>query len=212
MTTSRISRKIKHELDMEDKHQVGKLWDPNDTQSRPLRRPNASVTSTNISENAPLNVQPSPQTVDISHSKLSVHAEEWYPKNYYSSAPPSSVQSLSSVQERLQKIKLSSSTGHNEAEGIEAASIDERDSVYTTKLREIVSSLTYDPGRFDDLVLDFMNILQPYADNILVCNDVAEMLFNTVSNIYLHGFKICLNFTLVDLFQFRWFWSYTRNL
>lgn len=48
------------------------------------------------------------------------------------------------------------------------------------RLKDMITALTYDPGRFDDLVHSFVNILESYSNNLNVCEFAAELLFRTV--------------------------------
>lgn len=178
---------------MEEKNVV-KLWDNSSSSSNaPLRRPNTSnierPQQTQESMSSGQGNAQNTQNVDISilsKTTLSVDAKEWLPANYNKNGTAAPI---SSVQNRLQRIRLNtedvqeSSQAHGDQNNpLQSSNCDP--TIDTTKLKEIVFALTYDPGQFDRVVGTFLDILQPYSEDIDVCNRVADMLFDSVSIFY----------------------------
>lgn len=172
---------------MEENHEVVKLWDgKSPSTTRPLRRPNSNAMP-NPNETEPFNsssgenVQNSePDMSILSKSKLSVDAKEWFPANY-SKTPAYPV---SSVQKRLQSIRSNADEVQesSQSQGDQNNTVRQNDcdpTIDTMKLKEIVFQLIYDPGQFDRVLGTFLEILQPYSEEVDVCNIVADMLFDS---------------------------------
>lgn len=183
---------------MDNKEDVVKLWDGNSPSGNPpLRRPNQNANSRPQSSNGGQQQAASRQQQDhaadqaagedvdlsiLNTTTLSVDAKEWFPPNYSAAAPAAAVVS---VQSRLERIRLNEQGGpqHPPAAvngNAEINGVGMNPDEDTHKLKEIVTMLTYDPGRFDDAVSTFLSILQPYTDDIEVSNSTADLLFETV--------------------------------
>lgn len=167
------------------------LWDGQETQEAPLRRPrevpnvtnalgNLSLDSNN-SNNEPVSSSLQVQTENIqnnlaniiSHSTLSADAVEWYPANF---------RQVSSIQSRLSRVKV-----HEPEQNEQEQETDDADANYTcdvainiTRMKEIINAITYDPGQFETLVDAFLEIVTPHFQDVDTVDTLADMIFDQV--------------------------------
>lgn len=148
----------------------------------PLRRP--------LTNSAPWNAE-NLAHIDVSKSNLSADAAEWYPTPRLDQE-----NTVHSVQSRLQKFSIGGDNRENhQTQGDQKYMTQKQETdptEDTTKLKEIIYQLTYDPGQFDTVFETFIDIIKPYSEDLDVCNTVADMLFDSVSYILLCNRKLVL--------------------
>lgn len=160
---------------------TAKLWDSSETSAGPLRRPKGHGTSLTNKHSEEPSIKPevssssipnSTTQVDIKGSKLSADAQEWFPSNYTGirTTPPLK---HSSVQDRL-SIHKKSKQNEDKASSMSLQNV-EKD---IARLRQLIDTLTTDPGQFDMLIDIFMESIRPYYDDIEVLSLLAEILLN----------------------------------
>lgn len=175
--------------DMDNKEQ-DQLWDDN-TDYKPLRRPNSnSAVETKVRhsnqedkvlDSSISTIESATNNEDISNisnslndmvvnSKLRVEAKEWFPSTYSPTAP----QLAQPAQSRLQRIKSGNSITMNE---YNPETSQHRMEFDTVNLDLIIQSLIYDPGQFDNLVDNFIAILEPHFEDLEVAIRTAETIF-----------------------------------
>ncbi|KRT86614.1 hypothetical protein AMK59_719 [Oryctes borbonicus] len=172
---------------MDNKEQI-LLWDDN-SEYKPLRRPNSNSTvdtkakqeertgtdnsqsATEITTNNKDIVNKSYNFNDILRkSKLSADAKEWFPSSYSQVVP----QLAQPAQSRLQRIK-SENAGVTEDYNAESGQL--KMGFESVNLDILIQSLIYDPGQFDNLVDNFIAILEPHSDDIEVAIKAVETIF-----------------------------------
>lgn len=164
------------------------LWQ-NKKSSEPLRQPkslaqkqNEAVvdTSTKVQNNVEKQY-PSKMEEIVANSSLKVDAPEFIPR--FADAKDTK-QNVSSLTSRIQnRLKLCRS--ESECSTIE---IVENDSPYNTdfvendikRIRQIINTLTKDPGQFDNLLQIFMDTVLPYLEDIILLSDIVQILVNEV--------------------------------
>lgn len=192
---------------MED-HNTSQLWTASTDRSVPLRRPYSNNSPSAVLSNGPSNLvnnarensspnqqvrfsptatnelNSTPATIDVSRSNLSVDAEEWFPPNY-----PRSQTSPVSVSNRLTKIRNSSQNNlpspqvtANTDNMLPSPQTDlpipvQRD---ISRLQSILSTLTYEPGQFHNLLDIFMETFKPYFEDVIITGIMSNMLFKQV--------------------------------
>lgn len=166
------------------------LWQKQKSNDQPLRQPkmlaqkqNEAVvdTATKVQNNVEKRY-PSNMEELVANSSLKVDAPEFIPRFAETRETKPSVSSLtSSIQNRL-KICRSES----ECSTIEKV---ENDSPYNTefvendikRIRQIINTLTKDPGQFDNLLQIFMDTVVPYLEDIILLSDIVKILVNEVN-------------------------------
>lgn len=163
-----------------DNQGAARMWDCDSNVSQdppPLRRPNIS---SNVANN-PQTCEDLPEQLNnelhisyqeennfvnqVRNSKLSAEAKEFYPANC-----------SYSIQQRLTRFRISEpSPEHSVSEVKQDVDID------IARLKEILNSLTYDPGKFDELLESFIDILAPYFEDISMITNTTEMILEQVS-------------------------------
>lgn len=177
---------------------VPKLWDATSGGARGLRLPNTPVDSakqitekenTKITANSFCEPPPT-STINITvveNSKLSANAAEFVPSYLRNDTQgnntitPSSL-ACASVQNRLMKHKLSTEATYSSA--IQQPIKCDEDflgSADDVRMKQIIDTLTRDPGQFNNLFDIFMDTLNPYLENVLVLSSTTELLVNQVS-------------------------------
>lgn len=161
------------------------LWDKNSEVLQPLRLPKSTPNTIDTPESAlttnklncdlKSNIQQANVIEEIvARSTLKVDAPEWYPSNcIFDSSLPSDVtvkdiQYGDSILEKSE-VKDCYSLMNNE------------DSPDIIRLKQIISTLTKDPGQFDNLLDIFMETLQPYFEDIIALSIIAQLLVEQVS-------------------------------
>ncbi|KAK9745862.1 hypothetical protein QE152_g6535 [Popillia japonica] len=173
-----------------DNKEQDQLWDDN-TDYKPLRRPNSnSAVETKVRhsnqedkvlDSSISTIESATNNEDISNisnslndmvvnSKLRVEAKEWFPSTYSPTAP----QLAQPAQSRLQRIKSGNSITMNE---YNPETSQHRMEFDTVNLDLIIQSLIYDPGQFDNLVDNFIAILEPHFEDLEVAIRTAETIF-----------------------------------
>lgn len=164
---------------MEEKP-ANQLWKKSEGQSHRLRRPhdNSNVTLPN-GPSTEINNKTVNKAAD---SRLSADAKEFYPANY-GTGTNSASSSKCSAQERLLKIK------HNQPQNQSDQSLKnpmyDDDYMYLDegvveldkrRLENMITTLVFNPGQFDDLLHLFVETFKPYLENHGMITTVAEML------------------------------------
>lgn len=175
------------------------LWSKNN-EYKPLRQPKMLAQRQNMLKvNTPTTMQnniekeyPTKLEELVANSSLKVDAPEFIPR-----FSESSQQISSSVQNRL-KIHRSESD-YKPTEKVENNPEYNSDCVDTEsdlkRLRQIIITLTKDPGQFDNLLQIFMDTVLPYLEDIILLSEIVNILVNEVGHIHLN---ILHNF--VDIF------------
>lgn len=162
---------------MEDQT-VNQLWKKSEGQGHRLRRPHDSAGTDVTLPNSPSNEVN--KTVKAVESRLSADAKEFYPAGYVPASSPAPSSKSSSVQDRL-KIKHNQPQNQNEQRN----NINEGNCIYQDdsqieqdkrRLENMITTLIYNPGQFDDLLHLFVETFKPYLENHDMINIVAEML------------------------------------
>lgn len=167
------------------------LWE--ETDPKVLRKPKSSATSTSGPESS--KAAEEKQLDSIINSKLRPSAEEFVPRpKYVTSVTPSANFSnpapaiqRHSVQDRL-KVRDVQSTSNNQSTSAQQSqsNVNNQDWALNpsdlNRLRHIISSLTYDPGQFDCLIEIFLETLLPYANDLVVLTNVADLLVQEAIN------------------------------
>lgn len=176
------------------------LWQKND-KLEPLRQPMSLQSKQNtlvIVDKSPT-LQKNSDKADrlamleemVAKSSLKVDAPEFVPRATENKPQISAV--TSSIQNRL-KIRRP----ELECEMIEkvednsqylANEVDPRNDL--KRIRQIINTLTKDPGQFDNLLQIFMETVAPYLDDLLLLSDIVKILIHEVSNL-LTQFYYCL--------------------
>ncbi|GJQ71105.1 hypothetical protein Trydic_g1010 [Trypoxylus dichotomus] len=177
---------------MDNKEQTS-LWDDKssleNSEYKPLRRPvsNSTVdTKANQEErNIADNLQSATKITNrkdiinksynfndiLKKSTLSADAKEWFPSTYSPQVVPQLAQP---AQSRLQKIKSENACV---TEDYNPETSQYKTAFEPVNLDILIQSLIYDPGQFDNLVDNFIAILEPYADDIEVAIKAVETIF-----------------------------------
>ncbi|XP_045446227.1 polyadenylate-binding protein-interacting protein 1 [Melitaea cinxia] len=162
----------------------GRGWNNPDKPPRELRRPK------NVNEES---------KVELSKSKLSAEAKEWYPPNYVPQPPvvysePYRVQRFSSVQDRIRQAQEQDSYNFDEMSYSleESDNMDLRENI--ANLITVMCEITVDPGKFDTLcgalvdsfiyTLNDVNYTRPLVEAI-VNQSIAE------ANFRYNGARLC---------------------
>lgn len=106
-------------------------------------------------------------------SRLSADAQEFVPANYQTTSKKSS------AQERLLKIKTDDEMQQDKSR------VDQD----VRRLDNVITTLTYDPGQFDDLLDLFVETFKPYIEDQEFIDIVAEMLFRKVGLLWTGGWR-----------------------
>lgn len=163
------------------------LWVNNEYQ--PLRQPKMIPPI----QNTPGIVDPSTSQKKIDHkyssnleeivanSSLKVDAPEFVPKSITETKPP--ILPTSKIQNRL-KIHRSESECET-MEKIEhhpeyVQNVIDMESDHK-RIRQIINTLTKDPGQFDNLLQIFMDTVAPYWEDLILLSDIVQILVNEVS-------------------------------
>lgn len=187
------------------------LWDgQTNSDDRPLRRPRQTQNITNDFENLSINLSNTTTTTNeqqtspslhvqteniqnnltniISNSRLSVHADEWYPPNFQ--------RPVSSIQNRLSRNKVHESEHQNspQSNDLETSYICDA-AINITRLKEIVNVITYDPGQFESLLDVFMEIVTPHFEEVDTVDALADMIYEQVIRNNRFKLELC-NFIL----------------
>ncbi|XP_018571544.1 uncharacterized protein LOC108911168 isoform X2 [Anoplophora glabripennis] len=161
---------------------IASLWDKNSEELQPLRLPKSTpdviaqqeVTQTrnelNCNVEFPKSGNEPANTMEdiIAKSTLKVDAPEWYPSNCISNdclEPCASVKNI--YDENI--------SGTSETK-IEYLLTNDEDSPDIFRLKQIIGTLSKDPGQFDNLLDLFMETLQPYFEDILALSITAQLL------------------------------------
>ncbi|XP_050515340.1 polyadenylate-binding protein-interacting protein 1 [Diabrotica virgifera virgifera] len=163
------------------------LWDPNaDKRNTTLRQPKGLTITQQSAPSSSPNTTPRDETprlsskslVDretlVANSTLNASATEWYPKNIYTPSPVEVI--TSSVQKRLQIHRECPQVNNINNEGTEEYSPD------LNRIKQIITTLTKDPGQFHDLIDLFMETLVPYLEDIMITSLVAEIIVEQAIN------------------------------
>lgn len=113
-------------------------------------------------------------------SKLNISAPEFFPANYVRQqySVPTAATTSSSVQNRLKVHKNQPQNTPVQCQNLNGEA-NEADMV---RLRQIISTLTNDPGQFDNLLEIFLDTLAPYFDDITTILNASELLVDQVIN------------------------------
>ncbi|KAJ8938591.1 hypothetical protein NQ318_020853 [Aromia moschata] len=132
----------------------------------------------------------------VAKSTLKVDAPEWYPSNVNPNVnaqlPASNVQDRLKVHKKshepdLQSLSLAEK-GYPSNVSVEQCTVE--DSVDIIRLKQIINTLTKDPGQFDNLLDLFMETLFPYFEDIIAISLIAQLLVEQLyaqlphSNVY----------------------------
>ncbi|CAG9838817.1 unnamed protein product [Diabrotica balteata] len=147
-------------------------------QSAPSNSPEVNILNTTTRDEKPR--LSSKTLVDretlVANSTLNASANEWYPKNVYVPHPVEFI--TSSVQKRLQI--------HREPPQVISENINnevtEGYSPDLNRIKQIITTLTKDPGQFHDLIELFMETLIPYLEDIMITSLVAEIIVEQAIN------------------------------
>ncbi|KAF5304138.1 hypothetical protein FQA39_LY01923 [Lamprigera yunnana] len=145
------------------------LWDENDSIA-PLRRPFVADVNTNTLHG------------DDGKSSLNAFAKEWFPPDYKQNNTKGR-----SVQDRLQRnrsqpdIPMAMTTNEDAlCYNADEDNYDQRESLQ--QLEEIMSNLVVDPGHFDNLLDSFLEILDPYYNDVSFVAYIAESIVGKALN------------------------------
>lgn len=161
------------------------LWKKSGGQGHRLRRPhdNSDVTL----PKGPSEVVNNETASKASGSQLSAEAKEFYPANY-GSASPAAATSKSPAQERLMRIIKDNQPPNQNDQG-QKNPMNEINNMYPDgcavdqdkrRLENMITTLIFHPGRFDDLLHLFVETFKPYLENHVMITTVAEMLVSEV--------------------------------
>lgn len=143
------------------------LWKKSDGQGQRLRRPHDN--SSSVTPNGPAK-EVNNAVNKPTGSQLSADAKEFYPAGYSSPAAGSK----GSVQDRLLKIKHNQPQNQNDvSNAYPDGSQIEQDK---RRLENMITTLIFNPGQFDNLLDLFVETLKPYLDNHDMMTVMAEML------------------------------------
>lgn len=159
-----------------EKENPVQLWDGN-SDDVPLRQPKANVpieAGQRDSRDAKL-PELHPSDVTRKKSDLRPEAAEWFPPNFQTAHLPGF-----SVQERLKRPKGQFEPSADKTD----ASINNQQTAKQDidRLQNIIGTLTFDPGQYDNLLHVFIETFMPHFENIEVINLMADILFNHVRN------------------------------
>lgn len=157
------------------------VWKKSEGQGHRLRRPhdNTDVTL----PNGPSKEVNNKIVNKASSSQLSADAKEFFPASYATATTPAAPSSRSSAQERLMKIKHNQPSSQNDQN--QKNPMSEINNMYPDgsavdqdkrRLENMITTLIYHPGRFDDLLHLFEETFKPYLENHGMITTVAEML------------------------------------
>lgn len=165
------------------------LWVKN-TEYQPLRQPKtrppkqnvtaivdtSTTTQTNLDRKCPSNFEEL-----AANSSLKADAPEFIPRAFEIKPQISAI--TSKIQNRLKIHKSESECGTLEK--------TEDNSEYITnymdtesdhkRIRQIINTLTKDPGQFDNLLQIFMDTVAPYWEDLIMLSDIVQILVNEVS-------------------------------
>lgn len=119
----------------------------------------------------------------VANSSLKVDAPEFVPRTFESKPQ---ISATSKIQNRL-KVHRSES----ECETLEKTehqpeyfqNFMDTDSDHK-RIRQIINTLTKDPGQFDNLLQIFMDTVAPYWEDVILLSDIVQILVNEVSCSY----------------------------
>lgn len=153
------------------------LWKKSDGQGHRLRRPHDNGSS--VTPNGPAK-EVNNAVNKAAGSRLSADAKEFFPAGYSSAAAGSK----GSVQDRLLKIKHNQPQNQNDvSNAYPDGSQIEQDK---RRLENMITTLIFNPGQFDNLLELFVETLKPYLDNHDMMNVMAEMLvFEVIASLLL---------------------------
>lgn len=163
------------------------LWQ-NKKSSEPLRQPKSLTQKQNeavvdTSTKVQNNVEKRYPTMEelVANSSLKADAPEFIPRFADARDTKQSVSSLTSrIQNRLKICRSESECSPTEKV--------ENDSPYNTdfvesdikRIRQIINTLTKDPGQFDNLLQIFMDTVLPYLEDIILLSDIVQIVVNEV--------------------------------
>lgn len=151
-----------------ENQKVTPLWEPEENFPS-VRKPSSVAKQENIANSS--NVS----NLDIvKKSTLSVDAKEFFPANFNVVSSSTSAPSKS-IQDRLKKYKPI------ENNYSESSSRNEFDFLYNS-----LELLTVKPGKFDNVVPDLIEHLEPYFNDVESVSKITEVLFNQVFTFSIH--------------------------
>lgn len=119
----------------------------------------------------------------VANSSLKVDAPEFIPRSYESkpmAAQTSSVQDRLKIHRSEPECEKNDIVEHNMTYGIQYTDVDVENDL--KRIRQIINTLTKDPGQFDNLLQIFMDTVMPNLEDFIVLSDIAQILINEVSN------------------------------
>nr|XP_023016190.1 polyadenylate-binding protein-interacting protein 1 [Leptinotarsa decemlineata] len=117
----------------------------------------------------------------VANSKLKVEAPEWFPSGH-TYVPNNRIEKLaSSVQNRLKINKTNESNDFEYATVLQNMEAIENSSDFW-RLKQLINTLTKDPGQFDDLLELFLETLAPYFDDIIALSTIVKILLEQAIN------------------------------
>ncbi|KAG5884560.1 hypothetical protein JTB14_006587 [Gonioctena quinquepunctata] len=170
----------------------------NPTQSSTSPGPRVEINKTAIPGNAPSNSLSIEEMV--ANSNLNTEAPEWYPSGHATNFVPDNVDGITkSIQNRLKIHKKNESDGFsntNDHSMIFPSMSEDDYSPDIRRLKQIITTLTKDPGQFHNLLDLFLDTLAPYFNDIMALSTVAKILVEQAinnANFRYTGARLCWN-------------------
>lgn len=172
-------------------HNRKQLWKKNEVR-QPLRVPNMLLaqqqnspsdenTSTNSQENNEIQNLTTIEEI-VANSSLKVDAPEFVPR--FSRSKPQYVSTIKpSVQDRLKIPRTETNCNVTEEMG---NNLDYSNASYfdtqsdLRRLKQIIGTLTKDPGQFDNLVQIIVDTVIPYLEDLVLLPEIVEIIVNEV--------------------------------
>lgn len=165
------------------------LWQKQKSSEQPLRQPKLLAQKQNVAgvvdtatklQNNVEKQYPSRMEEIVANSSLKVDAPVFVPRF---SDPTESKPQILALTSRIQnRLKIRSESESSTIEKVE------NDPPYITdyvendlkRIRQIINTLTKDPGQFDNLLQIFMDTVVPYLEDIMLLSDIVHILVNEV--------------------------------
>ncbi|KAJ8916889.1 hypothetical protein NQ315_013357 [Exocentrus adspersus] len=175
------------------------LWDKELEDLQPLRLPKSTPDARDVQERVEITeiqnssgYQGSLEDILIK-TTLKVDAPEWYPPSRVSSNCLGSFSSLNIHDNKnLQEVNVED--GANKVNHQQQSHEANGDSSDIIRLKQIISTLTKDPGQFDNMLDLFMESLEPYFQDVIALSLIAQLLVEqaiTTPNFRYTGARLC---------------------
>lgn len=113
----------------------------------------------------------------VAKSKLNFDAPEFKPKYCETKSQVSTV--TSSIQNRLNIHRSESNEQIEEPTSVTSTYVGTESDI--KRIKQIINTLTKDPGQFDNLLQIFMETVAPYLEDVCLLPEIVQIIVNEVS-------------------------------